>query len=132
MLVTPPCFDDQRAKKSFSYNSVLDRYAERLLAQRDKGWLVVDLHGPMAREVVKRRESDPDFTFQPDAVHPNVEGHWFVPRQLIGWFGNADAMRAESPQTMLVAHQTMVSMARSGRADLRTRISYADFVSLFC
>ena len=101
VLITPPFFDDQRAKKSFSYNAVLDRYAEWLLAQRKEGWLVVDLHGPMTTEVTRRRQTAPDFTFQPDAVHPNAEGHWFMARQLIRWFGDEEAARAESPEKML-------------------------------
>jgi lysophospholipase L1-like esterase/pimeloyl-ACP methyl ester carboxylesterase len=105
VLVTPPFYDDQRAKKSFSYNSVLDRYAQWLLAQREKGWLVIDLHGPMAREVAQRREKDPDFTFQPDGVHPNAEGHWFMAQQLIRGFGDENAAGAASPQEMLAGHE---------------------------
>jgi lysophospholipase L1-like esterase len=105
VLVTPPFYDDRRAKKSFSYNAVLDRYTEWLLAQRNEGWFVVDLHGPMAAEVAKRRETDPDFTFQPDAVHPNAEGHWFMARQLIRWFGDEKAARAQSPEEMLAARR---------------------------
>jgi len=101
VLITPPFYDDQRAKRSFSYNAVLDRYAEWLLAQRKEGWLVVDLHGPMTTEVTRRRQTTADFTFQPDAVHPNAEGHWFMARQLIRWFGDEEAARAESPEKML-------------------------------
>jgi lysophospholipase L1-like esterase len=103
VLITPPFYDDQRAKKTFSYNAVLDRYADWLLEQRKEGWLVVDLHGPMAAEVAKRRETAPDFTFQPDAVHPNAEGHWFMACQLIRWFGDDEAACAESPEKMLAA-----------------------------
>jgi len=105
VLITPPVFDDQRAKKPFSYNEVLDRYAEWLLAQRDEGWRIIDVHGPMAREVARQRESNPGFTFQPDAVHPSVQGHWFIAGELIRWFGDADAAEADSPQKMLAAGQ---------------------------
>ncbi len=101
VLITPPFYDDQRAKAPFSYNAVLDRYADWLLAQRKDGWLIVDLHGSMAAEVAKRRETAPDFTFQPDAVHPNNEGHWFMARQLIRWFGDDEAASADSPEKML-------------------------------
>ena len=59
----------------------------------------------MTREVAQRRKSDPDFTFQPDAVHPNADGHWFIAQQLIRGFGDADAARAESPREMLAAHK---------------------------
>lgn len=83
VLVTPPVYDDQRAKKPFLYNDVLDRYSEWLMSLRDDGVLVIDLHEPMSRELAKRREEDPAFTFQPDAVHPNAAGHWFMAQQLI-------------------------------------------------
>ena len=112
VLITPPFYDDLRAKKPFSYNAVLDRYAEWLLRQRQQGWRVVDLHGPMTAEVMKRRETDPDFTFQPDAVHPNREGHWFMASQLIRWFGDQQAARAGSPEKMLAAQGIPPSVLR--------------------
>ena len=106
VLITPPTFDDQRAKKSFSYNAVLDRYAEWLIAKREEGWLVVDLHGPMNAEIALRREEDPEFTFQPDAVHPNLAGHWFMAGQLIRWFGDEKPSKVDSPQKLFNAEVT--------------------------
>lgn len=103
ILVTPAYYDDQRAPKPFSYNAVLDRYSDWLLGQRKQGWQVIDLHGPMTREVVRRRKTDPDFTFQPDGVHPNDAGHWFIAQQLIRFFGDEQAAAAESPEAMLAA-----------------------------
>jgi lysophospholipase L1-like esterase len=122
VLITPPFYDDRRAKKSFSYNAVLDRYADWLLGQRSEGWLVADLHGPMAAEVARRRETAPDFTFQPDAVHPNSEGHWFMARQLIRWFGDEEAARADSPEKMLAARRVppqVIELARKRMTVLR-------------
>ena len=103
VVITPPSYDDQRKQNSFSYNAVLGHYADWLLARRADGWLVVDLHGPMTAELSRRRQADPDFTFQPDAIHPNDEGHWFMARQLIRWFGDAEAAEARSPEVMLEA-----------------------------
>ena len=110
IVVTPPFYDDQRAPKAFSYNEVLDKYSEWLLARRADGWLVVDLHAPMTREVLKRRESDPKFTFQPDGVHPNDEGHWYVAQQLIRFFGDETVATAATPQAMLAAKQMPESL----------------------
>lgn len=101
IVVTPPFYDDKQAPKSFSYNEVLDRYSDWLIQQRKEGWQVVDLHGPMSREVQKRRADKPEFTFQPDGVHPNDEGYWFVARQLIQWFGDERAAAAPTPKDML-------------------------------
>jgi hypothetical protein len=102
VLITPPFYDDQRSPRPFNYNQVLDRYSEWLLDRRKDGWMVVDLHDPMTREVIQRRANDPKFTFQPDGVHPSNEGHWFIAQQLIRWFGDEDAARAKSPDEMLL------------------------------
>ncbi len=101
VAVTPPFYDDLRAPRPFSYNEVLDRYSDWLIGQRPAGWQIVDLHGPMTREVQKRRQADPQFTFQPDGVHPNDEGYWFVARQLIQWFGDEKRSAAANPKDML-------------------------------
>ena len=101
VLVTPPSFDDQRGKKSFSYNAVLDRYSEWLLSQRENGWTVIDLHGPMNLALAEKRKADPEFTFQPDSVHPNMDGYWFVASELIRWFGDDVAADCESPEGMI-------------------------------
>lgn len=105
VLITPPFFDDQRAKKSFSYNAVLDKYSAWLLENRNEGWRVVDLHGPMTEAVASRRRTNPEFTFQADGVHPNNEGHWLIAVQLIRWLGDDDAAAAETPQNMLTARR---------------------------
>ena len=86
VLITPPSFDDKRAKKPFSYNGVLDEYTKWLVSQRAVGWQVIDLHTAMTQELEKRRQTNPEFTFQPDSVHPNGDGHQYIARKLIGWF----------------------------------------------
>jgi arylsulfatase A-like enzyme/lysophospholipase L1-like esterase len=101
ILMTPPFYDDQRSPRGFSYDAILQRYSQWLLDQRSAGWLVIDLHGPMAREVQRRREQDEQFTFQPDGVHPNDAGHWFVAQQLIRYFGDEQAAAAASADAML-------------------------------
>jgi lysophospholipase L1-like esterase len=103
VLMTPPFYDDQRSPRPFNYNQVLDRYSGWLLDRRKDGCMVVDLHGPMTREVTERRANEPQFTFQPDGVHPNNEGQWFIAQQLIHWFGDTEAARATLPDRMLAA-----------------------------
>ncbi|HET6422932.1 MAG TPA: SGNH/GDSL hydrolase family protein, partial [Planctomycetaceae bacterium] len=53
--ITPPFYDDQRSPKAFSYNEVLDKYSDGLLAHRADGWTVIDLHHPMTAAVQERR-----------------------------------------------------------------------------
>lgn len=102
ILVTPPFFDGQRANKPY-YNDVLGRYSKWLLDRGADGWLVIDLHTAMTQEIARRRATQPEFTFQPDSVHPNEAGHWFMAQQIIRWFGDAKAAAAETPQAMLQA-----------------------------
>ncbi len=101
VFMTPPFYDDQRVGSSWSYNEVLDRYSQWLVAQRERGWLVLDLHQRMTEEVRRRREVEPQFTFQPDGVHPDEAGHWFIASQLIGWLGDREASQAASAAAML-------------------------------
>ena len=91
ILITPPTYDDARKKNDFSYNAVLDEYAEWLVAQRKQGWTVIDLHSVMTKQLAANKQEDAEFTFQPDAVHPNAAGHEFIAGELIKWFGGDDA-----------------------------------------
>lgn len=105
VVMTPPFYDDQRSPRDFSYNEVLDRYSDWLIGQRKEGWTVIDLHGPMTKAIHERRVSDPQFTMQPDGVHPNDAGHWFVAQQLVSWAGDENSAAANSPKSMLTARQ---------------------------
>ncbi|MFO0923344.1 MAG: SGNH/GDSL hydrolase family protein [Pirellulales bacterium] len=102
---TPACYDDALGKKDFSYNDVLGHYSKWLVDQRSRGWMVVDLNTPMSRELQLQRTKDPKFTFQPDAVHPNEEGHWFIARQWMIAFGDTHAAQWQSPKDYLDARK---------------------------
>lgn len=97
ILITPPTFDDKRANHDFSYNAVLDKYAEWLVSQRSHGWHVIDLHSVMSDALHKAREADPQFTFQPDAVHPSDAGHDYIAQQLIHWFDDEANLVSDQP-----------------------------------
>lgn len=103
IVITPPTYDDRKAPKAFSYNEVLDRYSAWLIDQRKNGWCVIDLHGPMSAELRKRQAADAQFTFQPDGVHPNDEGHWYIAQQVIRGFGDDRAAAANDPTAFLKA-----------------------------
>lgn len=122
VVITPPFYDDQRAPKGFPYNAVLDRYSDWLLGQRKSGWTVIDLHGPMTAEVGRRRADQADFTFQPDGVHPNEAGHWFVASRLIEWCGDEASAGVGSPEEMLKvrgAPESLLPLVRQRMSVLR-------------
>jgi len=100
--LTPPTFDPgplgkravakdaKGSDKPFElYNDTLGRYSEWLLAQRAKGWRVIDIHGPMDQALAERRATNPDFRFAGDGVHPNVAGHWVIARAVLDGLGQA-------------------------------------------
>ena len=112
ILITPPVYDDHVKPLPFSYNEVLDRYSQWLLERRADGWQVIDLHGPMTAETKRRQAENPQFTFAPDGVHPNDDGHWFIAQQLMRYFGDAraaDALcRPDTRWTNLVQERTII------------------------
>jgi lysophospholipase L1-like esterase len=110
ILVTPPCYDDQRSDNHYSYNAVLDQYSGWLTEQNKIGWNVIDLHHPMNRELARQRQLNPGFSFQPDAVHPNPAGHWFIASELIRWFADEQAAEAGTPEEMLASFELPVEL----------------------
>ena len=110
ILLTPPFYDDRRSPREFRYNDVLQRYGDWLVQQREAGWNVIDVHSAMTAEVARRRETQPDFTFQPDGVHPNDEGHWFIASRLIAGLGDGPSAQAASPRALLEARGLPVAM----------------------
>jgi hypothetical protein len=100
LLLTPPTFDpvpirartlpaglDEYRQPYEGYDEVLARYAGWLLDQEKKGWLVGDVHGPMARHLAARRKADPGFRFAGDGVHANATGHWLMAEAVLGAWG---------------------------------------------
>ncbi|MCA9166454.1 MAG: ThuA domain-containing protein [Planctomycetales bacterium] len=102
--VTPPVYDDHKApREGFAYNEVLDRYSDWLVSQRANGWAVIDLHGPMTRELAHQRTANPEFAFQEDGVHPNRAGHWFIAKELIGALGDKSVVTSSTPEQFVAA-----------------------------
>jgi lysophospholipase L1-like esterase len=87
--VTPPVYDESR-RPAPGYAAVLDRYSAWLVAQRAKGWRVLDLHTRMRQALDARRAEDPKFTYTPDGIHPNADGHWVMARALLLELGATD------------------------------------------
>jgi len=65
------------------YDEVLTVYGEWLMAQRAKGWRVVDAHAAMRAVLDAKRQDDPIYKFAPDGVHPNADGHRAIAEALV-------------------------------------------------
>lgn len=98
VFVTPPVFDAKQRPEQAYYEGVMHSYASWLIAQQEQGWHVIDVHFAMQRALDARRESDPHFTWQPDAVHPNSAGHQVMAAALIRSFApDFDSSEFNSP-----------------------------------
>lgn len=110
ILITPPTYDDQRKPLEHSYNAVLERYGQWLLTLRAEGQVVIDLHGPMHAALLEQRKTQPEFTYQPDAVHPDSAGQWLIARQMIQALGDATVADKATPEAMLAQYQLPASL----------------------
>jgi lysophospholipase L1-like esterase len=90
--LTPPIYDEARGHKA-GYATVLDRYSAWLLAQRQRGWQVLDVHAALQQATEQHRQTDAAFTFNKDGVHPDQAGHWVMARAVLQGLG-ADSLNA--------------------------------------
>jgi hypothetical protein len=65
------------------YDEVLAAYGEWLMAQKAKGWRVVDTHTAMRAVLDAKRKDDPTYKFAGDGVHPNADGHRAMAEALV-------------------------------------------------
>jgi hypothetical protein len=117
--ITPPVFDESTGRHP-GYAAVLDCYAGWLLSQRTNGWRVVDLHTPMNKVLLLRRQADPGFAFAEDGVHPNASGHWIMARSILIGLGATDVDSATSADAMMagIPHGTEILRLVSQRQDV--------------
>jgi lysophospholipase L1-like esterase len=100
LLLTPPVFDPVPIKAQTlpdglaeyrqpfeGYDGVLARYSNWLLARRQEGWDVVDIHTPMKSYLEAERKRDPKFRLADDGVHINLTGHWIIAREILVQWG---------------------------------------------
>ena len=87
ILLTPLPYDDSQSRLDFSYDDVMRKYAEWLVAEGEReDWHVIDLHSAFNAELRSLRARIPNFTFQRDAVHPNRAGHNLMGQVLLRSF----------------------------------------------
>jgi len=103
--LTPPIYDQRPDQpgpaKTTDYDAVLAAYSRWLLSQRESGWMVIDIHGPMKRALEQARETAPETIFCPDAVHPNEAGHWVICRAVLDNFGVPETWTAPHAEPLL-------------------------------
>jgi lysophospholipase L1-like esterase len=85
-----------------AYDDVLDRYSKWMVAQRQQGWDVVDVHGTMRQTTAERRKTDPAYNLTRDGIHPSDAGNWLIAREiLLHWGAPAEISRMDSLEPVL-------------------------------
>ena len=89
--LTPPIHDAGPGTSADDpHEQNLVAFSEWLVSKRKAGWKVVDIHGPMRRELDAIRKKNPQFRFQKDGVHPQDAGHWLMAREILSQYFGAD------------------------------------------
>lgn len=87
----PPIYDGQQASV---YDNVMDIYSYWLISRRyTHTWQVINIHGPMKRQLQERRAQDSSFQFSKDGVHPNEMGHWVMAQQVLLALGEKEVSK---------------------------------------
>ena len=98
--ITPPVFDarpiaakvlpaglDAYPTPFAGYDEVLAQYSAWLIAQRARGWDVIDAHTVMSHTLAQIRTREPAFSFSKDGVHPDALGHAVIARAILNTWG---------------------------------------------
>jgi len=100
--LTPPVYDGRPGTShpagETDYEGVLQEYSTWLLSKRADGWTVIDTHTPMKSLLDAKREDDPNYTFIPDAVHPDEAGQWAICRGVLAALGDEKTAAEERPE----------------------------------
>ena len=114
VLCTPPIHDSPHKPDPHEENLVA--FSQWLVSKRADGWIVVDIHSPMRRELDEIRKTNPSFQFQPDGVHPDRNGHWVMAREILTQFLGADLGTSTSAESFFPSNgpaiRTLVDQRR--------------------
>jgi hypothetical protein len=87
---------------------------------RDKGYLVIDLHGPINKHVSTIHATDPKYHLTDDGIHPGGTGHWLIAQEILqAWKAPADVDQVEIDAEAGKAIRGQVSDLHVGRDDIR-------------
>lgn len=101
--LTPPVFDEVKGGHP-GYGAALDKYSEWLIAQRQIGWDVVDVHEPMKRKLAARRKDYPTYFLANDGVHCGEEGHFLIAESVLHHLLASLDFRGDKVADMMAAH----------------------------
>jgi lysophospholipase L1-like esterase len=117
VICTPPVADSGDSSRPGAHDENLTRMSAWVMAQAG-AWDVVDIHGPMRRELDARRARQPGFRFSGDGVHPGREGHWLMAREILTQGFGADLGTAGCAEDFFPAHGAEIRRLAQERLNL--------------
>lgn len=124
VVCTPPVHDsktDEPSKRQLAIAS----FAKWELAQREKGWDVVDMHNPMWARLQEGRAESRDFVLAKDGVHPQREGHWIMGREILRQLFDVKVEGLNSAEELFTTH----GKKARGLVYRRMRVNFDDWMS---
>ena len=128
--------DNQKGYAYFNiyerYDDVLTEYAEWIQAEPKLADMVIDLHGPMLKATLEKRKDDPAFTFSPDGIHPNAEGHRLMANLILSAWdqpevdAESDAVFPLVHRRSVLLHDAWLSAVGHQRPGVKSGLSVAD------
>jgi len=148
VLLTPPPFDPTgpREKEKLiaagadkyayfamyeNYDDVLKKYGLWIM-QNKQADMVINIHRPLSEFASKAREKDPQFTFTPDGIHPNAQGHRLLGETILTAWGvesqpepNPELLKLVSQKTALL-HDAWLSAIGHSRPGVKAGLPLAE------
>jgi lysophospholipase L1-like esterase len=82
VVITAPLYDgDHPATAPQGYDAVLDAQAAWLATQ--EGWQVIDIRTDLRAAIAAEKQTDPDFVYARDKIHPGEKGHDFIAASVV-------------------------------------------------
>lgn len=104
IFLTPPPYETVHAPDGSDLDKTIQIYSEWLLEQRQQGWMVIDIHSHLTRNLSVKRQKNPAFTYYPAPDQLEPSGHWAIAQAMIHWFGDPPAAESPTPWEMLSLH----------------------------
>ncbi len=105
IILTPPPYDayrrragDEQAKEygykfpALDYDETLANYSDWLMSLHSERVAVIDFHTAINDHLALRRKKQVSYHLAPDAVHPNITGHWLMAYYLLRELGLAEQL----------------------------------------
>jgi len=140
VLLTPEPFDPLPVKSArpldapdfayfapyVGYDEVMSNYAQWELTLNVPDVSVVDIHTPINNYLKQRRETEPNFSFGTDGIHPNTAGHLLMARTILAALGvpmNTNSLNDELQKIQADPLYPLVAKHRQIRSE-----SWLDYV----